>query len=380
MGFRMQPLRWLLIFGVAGLSACASPTTAGEVRPPTPTMPPPLVAVDFPSLPQRTPSPVPSPTPLPPVWSNEFPPDVNPLTGLRVPDPAVLNRRPLAIKISNSPPVVRPQSGVDLADLVFEHYAEGGVTRFTAVFLGQDAEPVGSVRSARLIDLEIPAMFQAILAYSGASPGVNARIRNSDFLERALSPDLGVGAPIFWRIPREGVALEHTLFTSTRRLWQEATRRGINTRPDLRGMVFSAQPPPGGRPASALIIPYRAEPVTWRYDPGSGRWLRWTAGQPHRDALTGRQLSAANVVVVYAHHQTTDILEDRLGNYSIEIQIWGSGPAQVFRDGQMFEGQWQRLRREDMLRFVDAQGQPIPLKPGNTWFQMAPLDMRIQIP
>lgn len=339
-------------------------------------MPPPLV------INERTPLPMVPSTATPTVQAEgpieEFPPDVNPLTGLRVPDPSVLNRRPLAIKISNYPPVVRPQSGVDLADLVFEHYAEGGVTRFTAIYLSQDAEPVGSVRSARLIDLEIPAMFQAILAYSGASAGVNARIRASDFIERALSPDFGVGAPIFWRIPREGVAVEHTLFTSTRRLWEEATRRGINTRQDLRGMVFSEQPPPGGQSVSTLLIPYRVEPVSWRYDPDSGRWFRWTAGQPHMDALTGRQLSAANVVVVYAHHQTTDILEDRLGNYSIEIQIWGSGPVRIFRDGRMFEGQWQRFRREDMLRFVDARGQPIPLKPGNTWFQMVPLDMKLQ--
>ncbi|WP_376790830.1 DUF3048 domain-containing protein [Thermoflexus sp.] len=371
--------RWTLrtlMVGIWLMAACGPRPTSEGPRPPTPTMPPPL-AVD-----ERAATPTPLPPPTPTVHAaetmEEFPPDVNPLTGLRVPDPSVLNRRPLAIKISNYPPVVRPQSGVDLADIVFEHYAEGGVTRFTAIYLSQDAEPVGSVRSARLIDLEIPAMFKAILAYSGASAGVNARIRASDFIERALSPDFGVGAPVFWRIPREGVALEHTLFTSTRRLWAEATRRGINGRQDLRGMVFAEQPPAGGRPVSTLIIPYRVEPVTWRYDPGSGRWLRWTAGQPHMDALTGRQLSAANVVVVYAHHQTTDIVEDRLGSLSIEIQIWGSGRVQVFRDGRMFEGQWQRFRREDMLRFVDANGKPIPLKPGNTWFQMAPLDMQAQ--
>lgn len=371
---RMLRILWI---GIWWMTACASPSTPEGARAPTPTMPPPLVVVDE-KRPTPTPPPAVSPTAPPTVPVAEFPPDVNPLTGLRVPDPAVLNRRPLAIKISNYPPVVRPQSGVDLADLVFEHYAEGGVTRFTAIYLSQDAEPVGSVRSARLIDLEIPAMFKAILAYSGASVGVNARIRASDFIERALSPDFGVGAPIFWRIPREGVAVEHTLFTSTRRLWEEATRRGINRPQDLRGMVFSEQLSLGGRPVSTLIVPYRVEPVSWRYDPGSGRWFRWTAGQPHMDALTGRQLSAANVVVVYAHHQTTDILEDQLGNYSIEIQIWGSGPVRIFRDGRMLEGQWQRFRREDMLRFVDAQGQPIPLKPGNTWFQMVPLDMGIQ--
>lgn len=375
MAQRVLRVLWIALWLV---TACASRATPAGPQPPTPTMPPPLAVNERNVTP--TPSPAPTPT-APSVGSiDAFPPDVNPLTGLRVSDPAVLKRRPLAIKISNYPPVVRPQSGVDRADLVFEHYAEGGVTRFTAIYLSQDAEPVGPVRSARLIDLELPVMFKAILAYSGASAGVNARIRASDFLERALSPDFGVGAPIFWRIHREGVAVEHTLFTSTRRLWEEATRRGINAPQDLRGMRFSEQPPVGGQPVSTFIIPYRVEPVTWRYDRGSGRWLRWTAGHPHMDALTGRQLSALNVVVVYAHHQTTDILEDRLGNYSIEIQIWGSGPVRIFRDGQMYEGQWQRFRREDMLRFVDAQGQPIPLKPGNTWFEMVPLNMQVQIP
>ncbi|WP_376790371.1 DUF3048 domain-containing protein [Thermoflexus sp.] len=372
---RMLRALWILLWLV---TACAARATPAGSQPPTPTMPLPLAVGERNITP--TPSPAQTPT-LPSTDSMDaFPPDVNPLTGLRVSDLAVLQRRPLAIKISNYPPVVRPQSGVDRADLVFEHYAEGGVTRFTAIYLSQDAEPVGPVRSARLIDLELPAMFKAILAYSGASAGVNARIRASDFVERALSPDFGVGAPIFWRILREGVAVEHTLFTSTRRLWEEATRRGLNTPQDLRGMRFSEHPPAGGQPVSMFLIPYRVEPVTWRYDRGSGRWQRWTAGQPHMDALTGRQLSAANVVVVYAHHQTTDILEDRLGNYSIEIQIWGSGPVRIFRDGQMYEGQWQRFRREDMLRFVDAQGQPIPLKPGNTWFEVVPLNMQIQIP
>ncbi len=370
MGHRMLQALGVGLWIAAACMARASPDRVGA---PTPTMPLPLIGSEKPSPPPPTPTPTPSPQP-----ADAFPSDVNPLTGLPVADPAARNRRPLAIKISNYPPVVRPQSGVDRADLVFEHYAEGGVTRFTAVYLGQDAEPVGPVRSARLIDLEIPAMFQAILAYSGASAGVNARIRASDFVERALSPDSGLGPSVFWRIQRPGVALEHTLFTSTRRLWEEADRRGINGRPNLPAMPFSQAPPAGGRPVSALVIPYRVEPVRWRYDPGSGRWLRWTAGQPHMDALTGRQLSAANVIVVYAHHQTTDIIEDRLGNRSIEIQIWGRGRAQIFRDGRMWEGQWLRLRREDMLRFVDAQGQPIPLKPGNTWFQMVPLDMQIQ--
>ncbi|MCD4739031.1 MAG: DUF3048 domain-containing protein, partial [Anaerolineae bacterium] len=94
-----------------------------------------------------------------------FPPGVNPLTGLKVADPEMLEHIPLAIKISNSP-AVRPQSGLNSADILFEHYAEGNITRFTGIYYGTYPERVGSVRSGRLIDLEIPAMYQGVFAFS----------------------------------------------------------------------------------------------------------------------------------------------------------------------------------------------------------------------
>src|SRR5690606_26865903 len=87
-----------------------------------------------------------------------YPPDVNPLTGLTISDPNVLNRRPIVVKVSNSPPLVRPQSGINDADLVFEHYTEVGVTRFSAIFYANAPTRVGSIRSARLIDYELTPM------------------------------------------------------------------------------------------------------------------------------------------------------------------------------------------------------------------------------
>ena len=110
---------------------------------------------------------------------------INPLTGLQVKRPANLQRNPVIAKVSNAPAEVRPQAGLAAADLVFEHYAEGGLTRFSAVFYGQRPTRVGSIRSARLIDLELLPMLGGLLAWSGASNGVlallnagPARIRN----------------------------------------------------------------------------------------------------------------------------------------------------------------------------------------------------------
>lgn len=365
-----------LALGLAGCRSAPAPTpTATAVSTLVPT-----VSTNTPRpQPMPTPAPTATPTvePTPEGLMTDFPPDVDPLTGEKVTDPKVLERRPLAIKVSNSPPVVRPQHGLSLADLVFEHYAEGGETRFTAVFLSRDASRVGSVRSARLIDLEIPAMYRSALAFSGASAGVKRKIRESDFFDRAISPDFGAGPPQFVRIPN-GKAYEHTLFTSTEALWAELDKRGLNTRQDLTGMAFMVTPPSGGRPATQIKVAYTGNSVTWRYMADSGRYLRWDDGAPLTDALTGEQISAANVIVVWANHVQTDILEDVFGggHYSIQIQVWGEGPVRLFRDGQIYEGKWVRQRREDMLSFVDQEGKPLALKPGNSWFQLIPSDGR----
>jgi hypothetical protein len=392
---RIHWIGWILITtALLLLSACgAEPTSIPALTAPpataVPQAPPPSASPT--SIPTFSPSPQ-QPTaeasPPPPdvqpgtveglIGPHDFASDVNPLTGRTVADPATLDRRPIAVKISNSPAqFVRPQSGLDRADLVFEHYAEGGVTRLTAIYYSQGADTVGSVRSARLIDLEIPAMLQAAFAYSGSSAGVQARIRASDFFDRVISPELGFGEPFFYRVPREGVPFEHTLFADLSAIWDWLARNNLNARPKLDGLAFNEAVPAGGSPAARVFIGYVAQEsqVEWVYMPGTGTYLRWQAGQPHSDALTGEQLSAANVVVVSAHHQETDFLEDTVGggHFSIEIQVWGEGPATLFRDGRRCEGRWQRTDRNAMLAFYDLDGVVLPFKPGNTWFQIVPL-------
>lgn len=99
-----------------------------------------------------TPSVTPLPAPEYPLAGygpSNFPADVDPLTGLKVGDPSILERRPLIIKVSNLPRGIRPQWGLSLADNVYEYYTEEGTTRFAAVFYGQDASMAWWDRSAR---------------------------------------------------------------------------------------------------------------------------------------------------------------------------------------------------------------------------------------
>jgi hypothetical protein len=308
------------------------------------------------------------------IGPDNFPADVNPLTGLVVANPAVLQRRPIAVKVSNIARV-RPQSGLNNADLVFEHMTEGTITRFTAVFYTHDAEKIGSVRSGRIIDLEIPVMYDAAFAYSGASGPVRLLFQGSSFFARIISPDFGHGG--FQRISNPNNPaefFEDTLFTNTDTLRFILNERGQDVPPTFQnGMSFHPDPPAGGTPASSIEVVYRATNAFWQYEPGTGRYKRWSDGLPHLDANTGDQLNFQNVIVLGAHHQNTDIVEDTNGSPSIQIQIWGQGPVSIFRNGQRYEGQWRRENPAEMLTFYDLEGNLLPLSPGNSFFQLVPL-------
>jgi len=358
-----------------------------ETSEPIPTKPPPAAVTSSPTFEATTDMAVtvepiakiePTPITLPDGWlgPGNFPTNVNPLTGETVEDPSLLQRRPIAIKVSNYPALVRPQAGLNNADLVFEHYAEGGATRFTAVFYSQDAHTVGSVRSARIIDFEIPVMYDAALGFSGAAGGNKDRFSQVEWFDQIISPDFGHGG--FYRAQPKDPDTDfwHTMFTDTYRLRDILQERGLNVPPHLQnGMVFSPEPPSGGSTAKQVEIKYRGNYVTWWYDSGIGRYFRWNDGERHVDANRNEQINFKNIVVVSAEHVDTMIPETEVGQgaVSIEIQIWGEGPATIFRDGQRYDGRWHRNDPYDMLTFTDLEGYPLPLAQGNTWFQLVPL-------
>ncbi len=349
-------------------TAVAPPTTAPAVTVTLP--PPPTIAATA----TNTPEAAPEASGLNLLTTADFGTDRNPLTGELVDDPAQLQRRPLAIKISNAPPgFVRPQSGLNSADWVFEHTSEGSITRFTLIVYGTDVDVVGPIRSARLIDVELPAIYDAALVFSGASTGVNQRLNASDFESRIVrSADPG-----YFRTG-EDKPFEHTLYGRPAVFREGLEALGLNTPPNFNGLLtFTSEPPAGGSPASSVAIDYQWETVEWRYDAADGRYYRWAAGEPHLDGNTGEQVSAANVVVIAPFHVEDATICEQITNgvcthLSVQIQLWGSGTGFILRDGQQFPVTWHRDGRNDLLTFTGADGNPLPLQIGNTWVQLVP--------
>jgi hypothetical protein len=350
----------------------AAPTATPTAAEAPPTSTPLATAVLQPTL-----TPQPTATQAIPglIGPDNFPAGVNPLTGEQVQDPAALQRLPLAVKVANMARV-RPQAGLSQADLVFEHYSEGGITRFTAIYYTHTPKRVGSIRSGRLIDLEIPVMYGAAFAYSGSSHQIKEMIRVSTFIDRVISPDFGHGG--FWRtFDAKNPSPFHVdnLFINTEDIRQILEERGLEEPPDLaNGMAFHPDPPPGGAPAEEVEVLYSGTGIFWEYRSRTGRYARWSDGQRHDDVNTGEPLSFKNIVVVKAPHLDTEIIEDTGGSPSIQIQIWGEGPAVIFRDGLRYDGVWRREQPQEMLTFYDQDGQILPLAPGNTFFEIVPLE------
>lgn len=299
---------------------------------------------------------------------------INPLTGQPAANPADLERRPMVVKISNAPPLVRPQAGLGSADMVFEHLVEGGLTRFSAVFYGQAPTRVGSIRSARLIDLELTPMFQGLLVFSGASTGVEERLNAADFAGR-LYKAVAYGLPYAWR--EEAIEAPHNLFVNLAALWELAAQQGNGFRPVLNGLTFNSTPLVGGSADGRRIdVRYPATRVVWEYEAGLGLYSRTADGMAHLDGNTLQPIMAANVVVVYAEHQDTDIVESQwqgVTSYSIDIRLTGEGEAVLFRDGQRYSGRWVRPARDGLILFRTVDGQALDLKPGITWVQVVRL-------
>src|SRR3990170_2912373 len=152
----------------------------------------------------------------------------NPLTGLPASDPALLNRRPMAIKISNSPDFVRPQSGLTLADVVYEYYIEWGDTRFIAIFYGNDARMAGPVRSGRYFDEHITRMYHAYYVFKGADPREFSYFKQTDlanflvdlmWLEFPCSP---------YEVGKGSAEVYHRIFFNTLKFTDCLQRKGLD--------------------------------------------------------------------------------------------------------------------------------------------------------
>jgi hypothetical protein len=138
--------------------------------------------------------------PLPPVETPDIvvkkpdPVYYSTLTGKKVKDEAMTTWPTAAIMIENSPDA-RPQSGLKQAGVVYEAIAEGGITRFLALYQEDKPTLIGPVRSLRPYFVDWLTPYNASVVHVGGSSAALKRIRNGEYRDI----DQFFNASTYWR-------------------------------------------------------------------------------------------------------------------------------------------------------------------------------------
>lgn len=219
---------------------------------------------------------------------------------------------------------------------------------------------IGPVRSGRLPYKDIASWFtRSCLVYAGKSEDVKIPGCASQF----GSDETDI----------------NSAFMSIDRLKEIAKQNQGDDLLDYSGNAYSNSLPliPASGDAEEITMFYNfLNQAKWIYDPLSKSYLRYTdladgSGMfyPATDRLNGRHLQFQNVIVLFARHSviTPTIIDIHLD--------YEQGNAVLFRDGKAYKIVWnsysddytQETGRKRPVKFLDMDGNPIPLHPGQTW-------------
>lgn len=286
----------------------------------------------------------------------------SPLTGIELPDEAATKTNVTAIMIENSPDA-RPQSGLQQADVVYEAIAEGGITRFAAIYQQNRPELIGPVRSLRMYYVDWMAPYDPAIAHVGGSLFALREVRNGTHKDL----DQFFNAGTYWRSTDRYAP--HNVYTSFANLDGLNAQRGY-TQSSPQAIARSDQPF-AGQTANSVNVTMSGPTYnsSWNYDAASATYLRSQAGAPHIDREKG-QIGAQIVVVL--KQQMDTVLED---GYRENYHTSGTGDAVVFAQGKATEAVWHKENMRTQLSFTDkSTGKPLPLPRGKTWFSAVPVN------
>ncbi len=186
------------------------------------------------------------------------------------------------------------------------------------------------------------------------------------------------------------VATEHTMYSSTEKLWKyaSATRGWTNLAPkdmlpknakldwkdNFVKLSWKDDAPQGSRGSVASIKfgfweSYHDFDVTWDYDANTNLYRRTNGDAVHKDRNTDEQFTASAVLVQYTkEHGPLDVHKHML------YDVIGSGKGLLFQDGTVNEISWSKKDRESRTVYKDAKGKTLSFNRGRLWVEILPLD------
>jgi len=259
----------------------------------------------------------------------------------------------------------RPQSGLIGADLVYEALAEGGITRFMALYFGNLPKVVGPIRSARPYYVLLAHEWDAIYAHAGGDPKDRDPIKQWGVAD---ADEIYNAGEAFWRSNER--KMPHNLYASITSLRDHASRaypRRKFAAPARRWEFI----PWAEKSAPQLTIRYAPDyEVTYKFNE-EGTYSRYMNGKLHTDKETQQPIRVSNVLVQYAATRVA------YPDGGLKMDLIGKGDALFLIGGRVSKGTWQKDDLASATRFLDEGGRPIALTAGQTWIQIVPTGTKV---
>ena len=277
--------------------------------------------------------------------------------------------RPYAVMINNIN-VARPlQSGLQDAYIIYEIIVEGGITRYMALFLDQDTERIGSIRSARHYFLDYALENDAIYVHHGQSPQAQSDFSRLD-VDRIVVDNSKTG----WRDNTLNVATEHRLFTSIEKL--NSGLGNVRTERDNDLLLnysideLDLSSYVGAIPANNVTIKYSGYITnTYEYDSESGVYKRFVNGEEHTDYVTKEQYTFKNIITYQVDNYT---LNDGENKGRQDIENIGEGTGYYISGGYAVPITWEKSSRTSQTKYYLENGEELVVNDGNTFIQIQP--------
>ena len=319
----------LLVLAMLGNAACVQK------------YPDPLTADDVPSLNEPGP---------------ESDPIFNPLTGLEVAEE--ISARVIVVSIDNLS-AARPQAGLSQADIVYEVPAEGGISRYQALFYGQSVEKIGPVRSTRPYIVDIARGWGALYVHCGWSEDARKYLQSNvvDYLNELTY------SKYFYR--DKSRKAPHNLYTSTDSIYQFLNEKDKAVAQEVKWLSFYTEDDIiGGEAAETITFKYPYANNIYQYNAADGFYYRYLGDNAQIDPNNDKQIKCANIIM----QKVNSAVLDSAGRLSINMTA--GGEAMLFTGGKMQTGTWQRSGLDSNTVYLDASGNQFKLSPGSTWIQI----------
>ena len=285
------------------------------------------------------------------------------INGMKVEEKISL-RRPVAVVIENHPDA-RPQSGLFEADVVYEALAEGGITRFLAVFQTQSAKNFGPIRSARTYFAELSNEINSVFVHVGGNSDALSNIQEKKYT-KLTDVDQFFNDAYFHRISSR--LPPHNVYSSIEKIDEFSNFHFLKKEASYSPWKFKQDLAGTSSMVSSLEINFSLPDfkVLWVYDNVSNGYKRWLAGKSHLDKESSKQIQAKNIVVQFV--KTFPVESDT--PLSIGMDLKNGGDAMIFLDGKEAIATWKVLNGR--TRYFLTDGHEISLNRGSIWVELVP--------